>query len=51
MNLVLFHPCAYATQIRINAEGTQEYTQFNAQPHPPMKPMAYASSGLANLLM
>lgn len=37
--------------IRIDAKGTQEYTQFEAQPHPPMKPMAYASSGLANLLM
>ncbi|KAI0743490.1 phosphoprotein phosphatase [Daedaleopsis nitida] len=37
--------------IRIDAEGTQTYTQFEAQPHPPMKPMAYASSGLANLLM
>lgn len=39
------------SQIRIDAEGTQKYTQFEAQPHPPMKPMAYASSGLANLLM
>ncbi|KAM5532863.1 hypothetical protein V8D89_013504 [Ganoderma adspersum] len=37
--------------IRIDAEGAQKYTQFDAQPHPPMKPMAYASSGLANLLM
>ncbi|KAI0675292.1 Metallo-dependent phosphatase-like protein [Trametes maxima] len=37
--------------IRIDAAGSQEYTQFDAQPHPPMKPMAYASSGLANLLM
>ncbi|TBU56375.1 Metallo-dependent phosphatase-like protein, partial [Dichomitus squalens] len=37
--------------IRIDAQGNQEYTQFDAQPHPPMKPMAYASSGLANLLM
>ncbi|KAI0706854.1 Metallo-dependent phosphatase-like protein [Cerioporus squamosus] len=37
--------------IRIDAAGSQTYTQFDAQPHPPMKPMAYASSGLANLLM
>ena len=38
-------------QIRIDAEGNQVYTQFDAQPHPPMKPMAYASNGLASLLM
>ncbi|PCH43789.1 protein phosphatase 5 [Wolfiporia cocos MD-104 SS10] len=37
--------------IRIDAAGTQEYTQFDAKPHPPMKPMAYASGGLASLLM
>ncbi|KAH9931063.1 phosphoprotein phosphatase [Epithele typhae] len=37
--------------IRIDAAGTEKYTQFEAQPHPPMKPMAYASSGLASLLM
>ncbi|KAI0630342.1 Metallo-dependent phosphatase-like protein [Trametes polyzona] len=37
--------------IRIDAAGSQEYTQFDAQPHPPMKPMAYASGGLASLLM
>ncbi|KAI0341951.1 phosphoprotein phosphatase [Trametopsis cervina] len=37
--------------IRIDAWGTQKYTQFDARPHPPMKPMAYASGGLANLLM
>ncbi|RPD74291.1 protein phosphatase 5, partial [Lentinus tigrinus ALCF2SS1-7] len=37
--------------IRIDAAGSQTYTQFDAQPHPPMKPMAYASNGLANLLM
>ncbi|KAI0823716.1 Metallo-dependent phosphatase-like protein [Trametes gibbosa] len=37
--------------IRIDATGTQEYTQFDAQPHPPLKPMAYASGGLASLLM
>ncbi|KAI0745788.1 Metallo-dependent phosphatase-like protein [Earliella scabrosa] len=37
--------------IRIDAAGSQTYTQFDAQPHPPMKPMAYASTGLASLLM
>ncbi|KAH9948541.1 phosphoprotein phosphatase [Amylocystis lapponica] len=37
--------------IRIDAAGTQQYTQFEAKPHPPMKPMAYASGGLASLLM
>ncbi|KZT08357.1 protein phosphatase 5, partial [Laetiporus sulphureus 93-53] len=37
--------------IRIDAAGSQEYTQFDATPHPPMKPMAYASGGLASLLM
>ncbi|KAI0780072.1 Metallo-dependent phosphatase-like protein [Fomes fomentarius] len=36
--------------IRIDAAGSQTYTQFDAQPHPPMKPMAYASTGLASLL-
>ncbi|KAI0374053.1 protein phosphatase 5, partial [Pilatotrama ljubarskyi] len=37
--------------IRIDAAGSQQYTQFDAQPHPPVKPMAYASGGLASLLM
>ncbi|CCM01500.1 uncharacterized protein FIBRA_03554 [Fibroporia radiculosa] len=37
--------------IRIDATGSQEYTQFDAKPHPPMKPMAYASGGMASLLM
>ncbi|KAJ3551988.1 hypothetical protein NM688_g4393 [Phlebia brevispora] len=37
--------------IRINDAGTREYTQFEATPHPPMKPMAYASGGLASLLI
>ncbi|THH28526.1 hypothetical protein EUX98_g5653 [Antrodiella citrinella] len=36
--------------IRIDAAGTQSYTQFDAKPHPPMKPMAYVSGGLASLL-
>jgi len=29
--------------IRIDDRGEQKYIQFDAQPHPPMKPMAYAS--------
>ncbi|KAG6920286.1 hypothetical protein DXG01_005055 [Tephrocybe rancida] len=29
--------------IRINSTGQQEYFQFEAQPHPPMKPMALAA--------
>ncbi|GJE92199.1 C-terminal metallophosphatase domain-containing protein [Phanerochaete sordida] len=37
--------------IRIDSEGTQKYTQFDAKPHPPMKPMAYVSQGLSSLLM
>ncbi|KAI6110627.1 phosphoprotein phosphatase [Pisolithus croceorrhizus] len=37
--------------IRIDASGDLRYTQFEAQPHPPMKPMAYAIGGLANLVM
>ncbi|KAI0093249.1 Metallo-dependent phosphatase-like protein [Irpex rosettiformis] len=37
--------------IRIDEYGNQKYTQFEATPHPPMKPMAYASGGLASLLM
>ncbi|KAI0066098.1 protein phosphatase 5 [Artomyces pyxidatus] len=37
--------------IRIDSAGTQEYFQFEAQPHPPMKPMAYAQGGLASLMM
>ncbi|KAI0695456.1 phosphoprotein phosphatase [Cytidiella melzeri] len=36
--------------IRIDESGNQKYTQFDAKPHPPMKPMAYASSGMASLL-
>ena len=28
-------------QIRIDASGNLEYTQFEASPHPPMEPMAY----------
>ncbi|KAI0256163.1 Metallo-dependent phosphatase-like protein [Lactifluus subvellereus] len=37
--------------IRIDAEGTQEYTQFEAQPHPNVRPMAYQTGGLASLMM
>ncbi|KAJ6499103.1 phosphoprotein phosphatase [Mycena sanguinolenta] len=37
--------------IRIDSEGTQKYTQFEAQPHPPMKPMAYLQGGLNSLMM
>ncbi|KZT71003.1 Metallo-dependent phosphatase, partial [Daedalea quercina L-15889] len=37
--------------IRIDEYGSQEYTQFDAKPHPLMKPMAYTSGGLASLLM
>jgi len=36
--------------IRIDSSGTQQYTQFDAKPHPPMKPMAYAAGGLQSLL-
>ena len=38
-------------QIRIDATGDREYTQFAASPHPPMKPMAYVQGGLSSLLM
>ncbi|KAH7913689.1 phosphoprotein phosphatase [Hygrophoropsis aurantiaca] len=37
--------------IRIDSSGEQKYTQFDATPHPPMKPMAYAQGGLASLMM
>ncbi|KAH9051401.1 phosphoprotein phosphatase [Lactarius deliciosus] len=37
--------------IRIDAEGTQKYIQFEAQPHPDVRPMAYQTGGLANLMM
>lgn len=37
--------------IRIDAEGTQKYIQFDAQPHPNVRPMAYQSGGLAGLMM
>ncbi|ESK96591.1 serine threonine-protein phosphatase 5 [Moniliophthora roreri MCA 2997] len=37
--------------IRINAEGEQKYFQFDASPHPQMKPMAYVQGGLGSLMM
>ncbi|TFY81347.1 hypothetical protein EWM64_g2659 [Hericium alpestre] len=37
--------------VRIDSAGTQEYIQFDAQPHPPVRPMAYASGGLASMMM
>jgi len=37
--------------IRIDATGHQEFTQFEASPHPPMMPMAYLQGGLGNLMM
>ncbi|KAF9049945.1 Metallo-dependent phosphatase-like protein [Panaeolus papilionaceus] len=37
--------------IRIDAAGTRKYTQFEASPHPPMKPMAYVQGGLGSMMM
>ncbi|CAA7261672.1 unnamed protein product [Cyclocybe aegerita] len=37
--------------IRIDATGKRVYTQFEASPHPPMKPMAYVQGGLGSLMM
>ncbi|KAF7315458.1 Serine/threonine-protein phosphatase [Mycena indigotica] len=37
--------------IRIDAEGSQEYTVFEAVPHPPMKPMAYVSGPMSSMFM
>ncbi|KAF7321747.1 Serine/threonine-protein phosphatase [Mycena kentingensis (nom. inval.)] len=37
--------------IRIDAQGEREYKQFMAQPHPPLKPMAYLSGPMANMMM
>ncbi|KAG8893269.1 hypothetical protein FRB99_002093 [Tulasnella sp. 403] len=36
--------------VRIDAKGDTKYVQFDAKPHPPMKPMAYAS-GLGQMMM
>ena len=38
-------------QIRVDAAGSLEYKQFEAQPHPDMKPMAYVNRGLAGMMM
>ncbi|KAI9572138.1 phosphoprotein phosphatase [Boletus coccyginus] len=37
--------------IRIDSAGDLKYHQFEAQAHPPLKPMAYAMGGLASLMM
>ncbi|KAJ7747362.1 phosphoprotein phosphatase [Mycena metata] len=37
--------------IRIDSEGTQKYTQFEAMPHPNIKPMAYLQGGLGSMMM
>ncbi|KAF5380456.1 hypothetical protein D9615_004597 [Tricholomella constricta] len=37
--------------IRIDSAGTQQYFQFEAKPHPPLKPMAYVQGGLGSMLM
>jgi len=39
------------TKIRINSTGSCEYFQFEAKPHPPVRPMAYVQGGLGNLMM
>ncbi|KAG7446306.1 protein phosphatase 5 [Guyanagaster necrorhizus] len=37
--------------IRIDSSGAQNYFQFDASPHPAMKPMAYVQGGLGSLMM
>ncbi|KAK0225893.1 phosphoprotein phosphatase [Armillaria fumosa] len=37
--------------IRIDASGAQSYFQFDASPHPAVKPMAYVQGGLGSLMM
>ncbi|KAF9051131.1 Metallo-dependent phosphatase [Hymenopellis radicata] len=37
--------------IRIDSAGTHQYFQFDASPHPAMKPMAYVQGGLGSLMM
>lgn len=51
MCLVLARILMLHQQIRIDAAGDLKYHQFEAQAHPPVKPMAYAMGGLANLMM
>ncbi|KAF8348343.1 phosphoprotein phosphatase [Amanita rubescens] len=36
--------------VRVDSSGEKEFKQFEASPHPPMKPMAYAG-GMAGLMM
>ena len=47
----LFRSSLIEHKIRIDSAGTQEYFQFEAKPHPPMKPMAYVQGGLGSLMM
>ena len=47
----LFYFILDVIQIRIDSAGNREYTQFDAVPHPPMKPMAYVQGGLSSMLM
>lgn len=35
--------------VRIDGSGNLEFVQFDAKPHPPLKPMAYAQGGLSGL--
>ncbi|KAH7874600.1 phosphoprotein phosphatase [Lentinula edodes] len=37
--------------VRIDSFGEQSYFQFEATPHPPMKPMAYVQGGLGSMMM
>jgi len=37
--------------IRIDSAGSQQYFQFEATPHPPMRPMAYVQGGLGSMLI
>ncbi|KAI5121578.1 hypothetical protein M0805_000757 [Coniferiporia weirii] len=37
--------------VRIDAAGSCDYRQFDAVQHPPLKPMAYAQSGMAGMYM
>jgi hypothetical protein len=39
------------SKIRIDSAGTREYVQFQAVPHPRMKPMAYLQGGMQQLMM
>ncbi|THG95052.1 hypothetical protein EW145_g8032 [Phellinidium pouzarii] len=37
--------------VRIDAAGSLDHRQFEAMPHPPLKPMAYAQNGMAGMFM